>query len=191
MRRFHLSSPSPALVVSSIALVVALGGTSYAAFTLPRNSVGTRQLRNNAVTAAKLHNGAVNGRSIARGAVGTDKIANGAVTGAKLKLAGVTVPSAANAAHAVLADSATHASTADSATRATSADSATRATNADNAAHAATADSATLLGGNPASSFLPSSAIISSGVVHLTAGDSNKLLARTGPFTCWALLGSS
>jgi hypothetical protein len=34
--------------------MVALGGTSYAALTLPRNSVGTLQLRNGAVTAAKV-----------------------------------------------------------------------------------------------------------------------------------------
>ena len=48
-------APSPALVISLIALFVALGGTSYAAITrLPANSVGTAQLKNNAVTGAKL-----------------------------------------------------------------------------------------------------------------------------------------
>jgi hypothetical protein len=48
--------PSPALVISLIALFVALGGTSYAAITtLPANSVGTTQLKNRAVTAAKLN----------------------------------------------------------------------------------------------------------------------------------------
>jgi len=53
MKRFH---PSPALVVSLIALFVALGGTSYAAITsLPTNSVGTPQLKNGAVTATKLN----------------------------------------------------------------------------------------------------------------------------------------
>jgi hypothetical protein len=41
-------------VVAYVALFVALGGTSYAAVTLPANSVGTRQLRNHAVTPAKL-----------------------------------------------------------------------------------------------------------------------------------------
>lgn len=51
MKRFH---PSPALVISLIALFVALGGTSYAAMTLPKNSVGTKQLKNGAVTAAKI-----------------------------------------------------------------------------------------------------------------------------------------
>ncbi len=47
--------PSPALVISLIALFVALGGTSYAAInSLPKNSVGTKQLKNGAVTAKKL-----------------------------------------------------------------------------------------------------------------------------------------
>jgi hypothetical protein len=53
MKRFQ---PSPAFVISLIALFVALGGTSYAAITsLPRNSVGTAQLKNGAVTGAKLN----------------------------------------------------------------------------------------------------------------------------------------
>jgi hypothetical protein len=47
------------MVVASIALFVSLAGGAYAAFTLPRNSVGTRQLRNGAVTGPKIRNGAV------------------------------------------------------------------------------------------------------------------------------------
>jgi hypothetical protein len=41
-------------IVAYLALFVALGGTSYAALSLPANSVGTKQLRNGAVTPAKL-----------------------------------------------------------------------------------------------------------------------------------------
>jgi hypothetical protein len=50
--------PSPALVVACLALLVALGGTSIAAVSqlVPRNSVGTPQLKNNAVTSAKVKN---------------------------------------------------------------------------------------------------------------------------------------
>jgi hypothetical protein len=45
--------------VAYLALFVALGGTSYAAFSLPANSVGTQQLRRGAVTNTKLANGSV------------------------------------------------------------------------------------------------------------------------------------
>jgi Collagen triple helix repeat (20 copies) len=43
-----------------VALVFAIGGTSYAAVTLPAGSVGTRQLRAGAVTLAKISSGAQN-----------------------------------------------------------------------------------------------------------------------------------
>jgi hypothetical protein len=46
-------------LVAYIALFVALGGTSYAAISLPAGSVGTRQLRNGAVTSRKLAGHAV------------------------------------------------------------------------------------------------------------------------------------
>jgi hypothetical protein len=42
--------------VAYLALFVALGGTSYAATALPRNSVGTAQLKADAVTSAKVKN---------------------------------------------------------------------------------------------------------------------------------------
>jgi hypothetical protein len=56
--------------IALLALFVALGGTSYAAIAIPKNSVGTRQLRNRAVTKTKLGKGSVtpanlNGKSIA------------------------------------------------------------------------------------------------------------------------------
>jgi hypothetical protein len=59
-----LRAPSPALVISLAALFVALGGTTYAAVGLPKNSVGSRQLKKNAVTSAKIKNGAVTARKI-------------------------------------------------------------------------------------------------------------------------------
>jgi hypothetical protein len=43
-------------VVATVALFVALGGGAYAALRLPRNSVGTAQLKNNAVTPRKVKN---------------------------------------------------------------------------------------------------------------------------------------
>jgi hypothetical protein len=50
----RLRKPSPALMISLIALFVALGGTTYAATSLPSNSVGTPQLKNGAVTKKKI-----------------------------------------------------------------------------------------------------------------------------------------
>src|SRR5262245_42626370 len=51
--------PSPALVIACLALAIALGGTSYAAVSLPANSVGTKQLKNNAVVATKVKRGSL------------------------------------------------------------------------------------------------------------------------------------
>jgi hypothetical protein len=52
-----------------IALFVALGGTSFAAITLPRNSVGHRQIRHDAVGNTQLRRGAVSSRSIKNHAI--------------------------------------------------------------------------------------------------------------------------
>jgi hypothetical protein len=122
MSTFRPRRPSPALVVSLIALFVAIGGTSYAAFSLPKNSVGTKQLKNRAVATAKIE--------------------NGAVTKAKLNLAGVTAP---NALHADSAGTATSAVNATNAVDATNATNATSAATATSATHAATADNLTTL----------------------------------------------
>lgn len=58
-------------VVAYLALFVALGGTSYAAFRLPTNSVGTRQIRNHAVTAAKVKVGSLLARDFRSGQLPT------------------------------------------------------------------------------------------------------------------------
>lgn len=55
MQKRRLRTPSPAFVLSLIALFVALGGTTYAATSLPKNSVGTAQLRTGAVTKKKIN----------------------------------------------------------------------------------------------------------------------------------------
>jgi hypothetical protein len=62
MLRHHLS---PSMAVALVALMVALGGTSYAVAKLPKNSVGTAQLKANAVTTAKLKAGSVTGAKLA------------------------------------------------------------------------------------------------------------------------------
>jgi len=59
VKAFWRHRPSPATVLASVALIVALGGTGYAAVVLPANSVGTAQLKNNAVTSLKVKNGSL------------------------------------------------------------------------------------------------------------------------------------
>jgi hypothetical protein len=55
--RLSVRRPSPALVISCVALLIALGGTGYATvLQVPRNSVGTAQLKNSAVISAKVKN---------------------------------------------------------------------------------------------------------------------------------------
>jgi len=75
----RLRRPSPALIISMFALFVALGGTTYAATSLPKDSVGAKQLKKNAVTAPK--------------------IKKKAVTAAKINTMGLTVPDATNASN--------------------------------------------------------------------------------------------
>ena len=59
MRTTRLRRPSPATVLAFVALLVALGGTSYAAIQLPANSVGAKQLKKNAVNSKKVKNGSL------------------------------------------------------------------------------------------------------------------------------------
>lgn len=59
MRFVARHRPSPSMAVALVALSVALGGTSYAAITLPKNSVGSKQLKANAVTGAKVRDGSL------------------------------------------------------------------------------------------------------------------------------------
>lgn len=80
--------PSPALIVAIIALVVSLAGTAWAAHSLPKNSVGSKQLKSKAVTTGKLAPNAVNG----------SKVANGSLSGSDIDLSKLgTVPSATEA----------------------------------------------------------------------------------------------
>jgi len=75
---------SPALVVSIIALVLALGGTSYAVF-IPAGSVGSRQLAPNAVLNSKLKAGQVTSTKLAKNSVTFSKLANNQFTADKIR----------------------------------------------------------------------------------------------------------
>ena len=59
MDRIKRYRPSPAMIVAIIALVLSLGGTSYAAIVLPAGSVGTKQIKKNAVVGSKVKNGSL------------------------------------------------------------------------------------------------------------------------------------
>jgi hypothetical protein len=64
------SKLSYANVVSTICLFVVLGGSAYAASQLPKNSVGTKQLKNGAVSLAKINSAAKQSLKGAAGAPG-------------------------------------------------------------------------------------------------------------------------
>ena len=97
MRRLLRSHPSPALVISCLALGIALGGTGTAAvLAVPNNSVGTSQLKNGAVTTAKLKNAAVTADKLASASVLEGKLKNDAVTAAKIKAAAVATSEVKN-----------------------------------------------------------------------------------------------
>ena len=71
MKRVRGFRPSAAMVVACIALLVALTGTSVAAVSqlVPRNSVGTVQLKNNAVNSLKVRNGSLLRADFRRGQI--------------------------------------------------------------------------------------------------------------------------
>jgi hypothetical protein len=103
--------PSHVTVVAYIALFIALGGTTYAATSLPTGSVGTKQLKDGAVTNAKLH----------KHSVTAFDVVDHSLTGGQIKSSTLgTVPSA------------DHASSADRATNSDHATNSVHATNSDN-----------------------------------------------------------
>jgi hypothetical protein len=70
MRERRKRTPSPAVVLAAIALLVALGGTSVAAVSqVPRASVGTPQLKNDAVTGAKVAGSAITSAHVRNGSL--------------------------------------------------------------------------------------------------------------------------
>src|SRR5947209_18355169 len=93
--RSHLTYAN---VIASLPLFIALGGGAYAAVSLRKNSVGSKQIKKSAVTRAKLATNSVTGQ----------KVKDDSLTGADVLESSLgKVPSAANA------DNAGHASNAD------------------------------------------------------------------------------
>jgi hypothetical protein len=76
--------------IALIALFFALAGTTFAAANaLPRNSVGTKQLKNNAVTSAKIKNNQVTGADVKESSLATVPSATTAKTVAKTFQTGI------------------------------------------------------------------------------------------------------
>jgi hypothetical protein len=73
-------------VMSFLALFVALSAGSYAAISLPKNSVGSKQLKAKAVTNAKLASNSVSAPKIQANAVDASKVKDGSLTGSDINL---------------------------------------------------------------------------------------------------------
>ena len=71
--------PRYADIASTLALVIAMGGTAYATAT-----VGTSDIKNGAVTRTKVHDGAIVSAKLRTGAVTRAKVAADAVAGPKV-----------------------------------------------------------------------------------------------------------
>jgi hypothetical protein len=129
MKRLHLRRPSPALVISVLALFVALGGTVYAA-------------------------SKINGKTIKAGSIPGNRLKKHSLTGKQIDLSKLgTVPNATNAVNATNAASAASAAKATNATNAANLDGMTRfrTTIAAGGSSEATANSTTLYTDGPLS----------------------------------------
>jgi len=68
------SHVSYANVMATVAIFVALGGTSYAVTQLPRNSVGTNQIRTGAVGQSEIRKSAVRSKQVKDRAIGLQDV---------------------------------------------------------------------------------------------------------------------
>ena len=65
--------------IAFLALFIALGGTSYAAVSLPKGSVGPAQIREDAVASAKVRDGAITRAKVRDNAINSAKVADGSL----------------------------------------------------------------------------------------------------------------
>lgn len=94
----RIRRPSHQTLVAYLALFIALGGTSYAAIQLPRNSVGPKQIKKNAVRSPEIRNNAVVSRDIRNRTIRGRDIRPNSIGPRQIRIAKLgTVPQAANA----------------------------------------------------------------------------------------------
>ncbi|MGH2960348.1 MAG: hypothetical protein ACRDKE_12135 [Solirubrobacterales bacterium] len=85
-------------IIATLALFIALGGVSYAAVKLPKNSVTSKTIKKNAVTSEKIKRSAVTSAKIKNSTIVNSDIKDGTIGGSKLNLGALgTVPSATTA----------------------------------------------------------------------------------------------
>lgn len=113
MQRIKLGRPSPALVISCIALFVALGGVGYAAAT---GSIDGREIKNNSVASKDIKNSSIVGGDVKTSGLTGSDVKENSLTGSDIAETGLgKVPSAATADSAGTASSAGTAGSAGSA----------------------------------------------------------------------------
>ncbi len=156
-------------VISTACLFILLGGGAYAATKLPKNSVGTAQLKKSAVTGAKVKDGSLSGSDIDLATLGTVPSASSSGSANTAQTAN-RAGTAGSAETAKTADRATTAGSATSAGTATRADSAARADSAGQADSAANAANAQALQGMSADDLIAASQIRCPTAMSLAAG---------------------
>jgi hypothetical protein len=115
MRLLSQLRPSPALVISLIALFVSLGGVSYG---LATGSIDSREIKNNTVRSKDIRNNQVRGRDVRNSTLGGADVARDRLRGADILESSLgRVPSASSAIRASSADSAGRATSAASVDR--------------------------------------------------------------------------
>ena len=188
MSRLWKHRPSPAMIVATLALFVAMGGTGYAVSKLPKGSVGAAQIRKNAVRSQHIKARSITASKLAQSTLTALRAGAAVPAGAQGPVTSSGAPDpvayaekAGLAEKALLAD---RALAADKATLADTATNATSATNATNAGKAALADNASALGGKSAAEFLNSDTI--RWVTPFTIGEGTKEMLKVGPFTLTA-----
>jgi hypothetical protein len=110
--RLKGARPSPALVISLVALFVSLGGVGYAAATIgsaqiKNNSIRGKDIRNSTITGKDVKNSGLTGSDIKNSSLGGSDVKNNNLTGSDILESSLgTVPNALNATTAANAGNA-------------------------------------------------------------------------------------
>jgi hypothetical protein len=181
MSRLWKYRPSPAIIVATLALFVAMGGTGYAVSKLPKGSVGAAQLRKNAVRSKHIKAGSITKAKLAQSTLSalrgeTPAGVSGPVTSSAASDRIEYADKSGYADKAGYADEAGHADKAGYADKAGSLDAAAAASIAAQAADAVTAG----LPDNPADGDTIR------WVEQFTTGEGQKEMLKVGPFTLTA-----